>query len=167
MRNSLTSILTNPDFEYSGTTQFLPKIQRFVEILDQKAAVDADTIYPSVVEALAHLSNETLPGLNRSHGQMLEANGLLRPKRWILIWPKVVLLPPLVLFACKSLYASRTSLEEVARDAAETLRGFVMGWLVEPLRDVLRTVRSGSSGETAVLIRREGVLADLDVSPLP
>lgn len=164
MRNYLSSILTNPSYEYSGTIQFLPKIQRFVEILDQKAAVDAETTYSSPIQALAHLSNETLPELTRSHKRMLRDNGLLRPRSLVLIWPKVVLLPPLLLLACKSLYASRTSLKEVAKDAVETLRGFVRGWLLEPLRDVLRTVRSGSGDEEGVLVRKEGVLADLDVS---
>ncbi|KAF5360952.1 hypothetical protein D9756_004674 [Leucocoprinus leucothites] len=162
MRNNLSSILTNPEFEYSGTIQFLPKVQRFVEILDQKAAVDADMIYPSLVEALAHISNETLPELDKSHRQMLQDNRLLRPRKWILIWPKVLLLPPLVLYAFKSLYASRANLEEVARDAAETLKSFVTGWLLEPLRDVLRTIRSGSDDETGMLVHKEGVLADLD-----
>ncbi|KXN88303.1 Nuclear control of ATPase protein 2 [Leucoagaricus sp. SymC.cos] len=162
MRNNLSSILTNPGYEYSGTIQFLPKVQRFVEILDQKAAVDTDIIYPSVVEALAHLSDETLPELSRSHQQMLKSNRLLRPRKWILIWPKVLLLPPLALYVCKSLYASRASLEEVAKDTVETVKAFVQNWLLEPLRDVLRTVRSGSDDEAGVLVRKEGVLADLD-----
>lgn len=164
MRNTLSEILTNPEYSYSGTTQFLPKIQRFVEILDQKAAVDADMNYASPIQALAHLSHETLPTLVQSHKRMLRANGLMRPSTLVLVWPKIVLLPPLALLACRSLYASRASLEEVAKDAIETLKGFVRGWLLEPLRDVLKTVRSGSGDEEGVLVRREGVLADLDVS---
>ncbi|KAJ3573989.1 hypothetical protein NP233_g2060 [Leucocoprinus birnbaumii] len=162
MRNHLASILTNPEFEYFGTTEFLPKVQRFVKILNQKAAIDTDITYPSLVGTLAHISNETIPELDRSHQELLKTNRLLRPRRWILIWPKVVLLPPLVLYACSSLYASRASLEEVARDAMETLKGFVRGWLLEPLRDVLRTIRSGPEDETGMLVRKEGVLADID-----
>jgi nuclear-control-of-ATPase protein 2 len=164
MRNSLSLILTNADYEYFGTTEFLPKIQCFIEILNQRTGKDVDANHPSPIMALAHLSNETLPKLKKTHHQMLKANGLLRPGRWILMWPKVILFPPLALFACKSLYASRTTLEDVARDAVETLKGFVRGWLLDPLRDVLRTVRTGSTDAASVLVRKEGVLADLDVS---
>ena len=164
MRNNLSAILTHPECRFSGMTQFLPEVQRFVEILDQKTAVDVVSGYPSFLEALVYVSNDTLPKLNRSHRQMLKAERLLRPKRWILIWPEIVLFPPLVFYLCRSLYASRANLEDVARDALETLKGFVRGWLLEPLRDVLMTIRSGSDDETGMLVHKEGVLADLEVS---
>lgn len=164
MRNNLSLILTHPECRLSGMTQFLPEVQHFVEILDQRTAVDVVSVYPSFLEALVHVSNDTLPKLNKSHRQMLKAGRLLRPKRWILIWPKIVLFPPLVFYLCRSLYASRANLEDVARDALETLRGFVRGWLLEPLRDVLMTIRSGSDDETGMLVHKEGVLADLEVS---
>jgi len=77
-----------------------------------------------------------------------------------------VLFPPLVLYACRSLYASRASLEDIAREALETLKGFVRGWLLEPLRDVLMTIRSGSDDGTGMLVHKEGVLADLEVSSI-
>ena len=166
MRNNLSSIFTNPECEHPGITQFFPKVQRFVEILNQKAAVEVVSAYPSLVEALVHVSNDTLPELDRSHRRMLKANRLLRPRRWILIWPKIVLFPPLVLYACRSLYASRASLEDIAREALETLKGFVRGWLLEPLRDVLMTIRSGSDDGTGMLVHKEGVLADLEVSSI-
>lgn len=162
MRNNLSAILTHPECRFSGMTQFLPEVQRFVEILDQKTAVDVVSGYPSFLEALVYVSNDTLPKLNRSHRQMLKAERLLRPKRWILIWPEIVLFPPLVFYLCRSLYASRANLEDVARDALETLKGFVRGWLLEPLRDVLMTIRSGSDDETGMLVHKEGVLADLE-----
>ena len=44
----------------------------------------------------------------------------------------------------------------------ETVEGFVWGWLMEPLMGVLRTVRTG--GEDGVIVRKEGVTADFDVS---
>lgn len=166
MRNNLSSIFTNPECEHSGITQFFPTVQRFVEILNQKAAVEVVSAYPSLVEALVHVSNDTLPELDRSHRRMLKANRLLRPRRWILIWPKIVFFPPLVLYACRSLYASRASLEDIAREALETLKGFVRGWLLEPLRDVLMTIRSGSDDGTGMLVHKEGVLADLEVSSI-
>lgn len=52
----------------------------------------------------------------------------------------------------------------MVRDARETVRGFVEGWLIEPLLGVVRTIRAGGKGE--VLVRGEGVAADLEVGLL-
>ena len=52
-------------------------------------------------------------------------------------------------------------LVDMACDAKETIHGFVRGRLVEPLLEVLKTVRAGGKGE--VLVREEGVVADLEV----
>ena len=51
----------------------------------------------------------------------------------------------------------------MACDAKETLRGFVTGWLIEPLREIMKTVRAG--GEDGVIVRKEGVAADFEVRP--
>ena len=56
---------------------------------------------------------------------------------------------------------SRT-LEEFARGAGETVRGFWEDWVVEPLRGIVRTVRAGR--EDGVIVTKESVRADLDVS---
>jgi hypothetical protein len=51
------------------------------------------------------------------------------------------------------------------KDARETVEGFVKGWLVEPLKEVLKTVRAGGAeGEVGVIVSKEGVIADLEVS---
>ncbi|KAF9013543.1 ATP synthase regulation protein NCA2-domain-containing protein [Cyathus striatus] len=89
-----------------------------------------------------------------------DAQRLLRPSRWVLLWPKLLLLPPLALYGLKSIYASRATLYNFSIDAKETVEGFIKGWLIEPIRDVLKTVRAG--GEEAVLVHKEGVAAELD-----
>ena len=50
------------------------------------------------------------------------------------------------------------------KDARETVEGFVKGWLVEPLKEVLKTVRAGAEGDAGVIVSREGVIADLEVT---
>jgi nuclear control of ATPase protein 2 len=50
----------------------------------------------------------------------------------------------------------------LAHDAKETLRGFLTGWLIEPLKEVLRTIR-GDEGEGGGIVRTENVRADLEV----
>ncbi|KIM45835.1 hypothetical protein M413DRAFT_440881 [Hebeloma cylindrosporum] len=103
---------------------------------------------------------QMLPPLDETHTQQLRTQRLLRPSSLTRLWPSLLFFPPLSLY----IYTSRTSwvpaLVDMARDAKETVHGFVRGWLVEPLVDVLKTVRTGGKGE--VLVREEGVVADLE-----
>ena len=86
----------------------------------------------------------------------------LRPSRLTLLWSKLLFLPPLTLYCVKTVYASRETIIDLARDALEASRKFVRDWLLEPLRGVYETIRAGR--EEAVLVRPESVSADLDVS---
>jgi nuclear-control-of-ATPase protein 2 len=49
----------------------------------------------------------------------------------------------------------------MAHDARETLENFFKDWLLEPIKDVIKTIRTG--GEEGVIVRKEGVAADMDV----
>ena len=115
-----------------------------------------------VLESLGVLASVTLPSHASLHSAAIKAGELRRPPRLVLLWPRLVLLPPLVLYAVRSAYASRASLEQLARDAVETGRGFWEDWVLEPLRGIVRTVRAGR--EDGVIVTRESVRADLDVS---
>jgi nuclear-control-of-ATPase protein 2 len=110
-----------------------------------------------VLTALA----QTFPSLDVTHTQQLRTQRLLRPSSLTRLWPSLLFFPPLSLY----IYTSRTSwipaLVDMACNAKETIHGFVRGWLIEPLVDVLKTVRTGGKGE--VLVREEGVVADLEV----
>lgn len=150
--------------------------QSFVRILACIAQVGTPPVYtPSAVppdssETLEH----TLSEINRlsmvifasqqaSYQRLLDAQELRRPSRLTLLWPKILVLPPICIYAIRSAYTSRATLTEVASDAKETFQGFVKGWLIEPLKEVLTTVRTG--GENGVIVRKEGVAADLEVRP--
>jgi len=125
--------------------------------------------FPGSGEALDH----TLLAINRLSTAVftsrqtglhcLDAQDLLRPSRLTLLWPKILFLPPLCIYAIRSAYTSRTTITEVVSAAKETLAGFVTGWLIEPLKEVLKTVRAG--GEDGIIVRKEGVAADLEVKP--
>ncbi|KAI0643145.1 NCA2-domain-containing protein [Trametes meyenii] len=113
-----------------------------------------------VVEALSILANCTLPSHTSLHSAELKSGQLRRPSRLTLLWPQLVFLPPLALYAVRSAYASRASLEELAREALETARGFWEGWVLEPLRGIVKTVRAGH--DDGVIVTKESVRADLD-----
>lgn len=121
-------------------------------------------IRPGSVQRLLDLSTKVLPGHRTKNSSIFGEDKLERPSRLVLAWPKLLLGPPLLLYGFKLLYTSRTSLQEVAKDARNTLLGLWQGWLIEPLKDVFRTVRTG--GEGSIIVQKEAVVADLAVSEL-
>ncbi|KAJ7076389.1 NCA2-domain-containing protein [Mycena belliarum] len=110
------------------------------------------------VEHVQRLSSSLLPAHTASHAHALQP--LRRPSRLILLWPTLVLLPPIALYTARTLYASRDSIVQMAGEAKATAAGFVRNSLLEPLREVLKTVRTG--GEDGVIVHKEGVAADLE-----
>ncbi|KAF7302567.1 hypothetical protein HMN09_00891200 [Mycena chlorophos] len=110
------------------------------------------------LQHVQHISSMLIPNHIEAHGAELAQ--LRRPSRLSLMWPKLLLYPPLALLAVRSLYNSRASLTQMALDTKETIQGFIKNSLVDPIKEVLKTVRTG--GEDGVIVRREGVMADLD-----
>jgi len=95
------------------------------------------------------------------HAEYLHSRSLLRPSRLALVWPRLFILPPLSLYAIQKIYNSKASLYALAQDAIVTVQGFGRGWLLDPIKEVLGTVRTG--GAESVLVRQESVNADTQV----
>jgi len=143
-----------------GIERYSPLIDTLQRKLDGKPTLLG--IRPGSVERLLDLSIKVLPGHRQKNLIIFTENKLKRPSNLVLAWPKLVLGPPLLLLGFRLLYTSRTSLQEVAKDAWNTLMGLWEGWFIDPLKDVLRTVRAG--GEGSVIVQKEAVAADLAVS---
>jgi nuclear-control-of-ATPase protein 2 len=136
----------------------------FIGVLEQTSGLtdapkQASELSSNVLDRLHLLLQDTLPGHQRSHELILEKHALKRPSFWTRSWPRVLLLPPALLYSLTSLYASRASILHAAQDSGETLRMFFRSWLLEPLRDIVQTVRAGR--EQGVIIQREAIEADL------
>jgi nuclear-control-of-ATPase protein 2 len=108
------------------------------------------------------LAGNILPYHTSLHKYRLRAQHLLRPSRLALLWPRHVLGIPLIIYAIRQAYSSRASMVEVAQESIRTTEGFLRGYLLEPMRDVVKTVRAG--GEDGIIVRKEGIAADMDVS---
>ena len=119
-------------------------------------------IRPGSVERLLDLSIKILPDHRNKNSSIFTEHKLKRPSELILAWPKLLLGPPLLLYGFKLLYTSRTSLQEVAKDARNTILGFWQGWLMDPLKDVLNTVKTG--GEGSIIVQKETIAGDQAVS---
>jgi nuclear control of ATPase protein 2 len=116
---------------------------------------------PSLLEILDNISSKALPINISNHSTAIQS--LKRPSRLTLAWPRLLLIPPLALFTTYSLYASRASVSEFIQETKETVRGFFVGWLVQPMKEVLNTVRA--RGDEGVIVHKESINADLDVGP--
>jgi nuclear control of ATPase protein 2 len=119
----------------------------------------------SLLDALTVTSSKILPMHVSLHQEDLHAYSLLRPSRFIRIWPGLLILPPLTLYAVQRISTSQHALLSLVKDAWETLKGFCRGWLVEPLTDIAKTVRAG--GEGSLIVQKESINADLQVFSLP
>ena len=119
-------------------------------------------------ELLLKLSTSLLPSLSTFHTSSLNSSStssfssILRPGPLVLYWPHLLVLPPLSLYFYRSHAYWIPALLELAYDAKETLRGFITGWLIEPLKEVLRTIR-GDEDDGGGIVRTENVRADLEV----
>ena len=115
----------------------------------------------SLLDALDTTSSTVLPMHTSLHKEDLHTYSLLRPSRLVRIWPRLLVLPPLTLYAIQRISASQDTLLSLAKDAWETLKGFWRGWLVDPLVDIAKTVRTG--GENSIIVQRGSIDADLQV----
>lgn len=145
-----------PTIEGAPDPNFLVK---FVTALGSATSVELSG--QNVLSNFIELSKTILVTRKKEHASCLDDRDLRRPSRLTLLWPRLVLLPPLTLYCVKMVYASRATLTDLAVYALETIHNFVTAWLLEPLREVFRTIRAG--GEEGVIVRREAVSADLDV----
>ena len=152
----------NPDARTWELAQFVREVSHL-----------ADTKFPSPSPLehtcnsmeLCHAIQQLAEGILRHHTYLhtthLRAGNLLRPSRLTLLWPRPVFLLPGGLYVIHQFYSSPTSVIEIVKEAVRTMEGFLRGYILEPLKDVVKTVRTG--GENGIIIRKEGINADLDV----
>ncbi|KAI0043184.1 NCA2-domain-containing protein [Auriscalpium vulgare] len=163
MRTRLVDLLgpdNNPGVAVHLRSNFLDEVNR---IMSGRADEDVTEIggpqgQASLVETLTITSSHVLPQHASEHDAHLRAHSLLRPSRLTLMWPRLVILPPLTLYLVREAVASQDTLIALAQDAWETLKGFWRGWLVEPIVDILNTVRTG--GDEGMIVQKESIAAD-------
>ncbi|KAI0366890.1 NCA2-domain-containing protein [Pilatotrama ljubarskyi] len=163
LRDKLAATLEERDNDraVAGLAEFTAFLQSIVDGDDVVPLAEGERVpVGRVVESLSVLANLTLPSHASLHSAELKSGQLRRPSRLTLLWPRIVFLPPLALYAIRTAYASRASLEELAKEAVETIKSFWESWILEPLRGIIKTVRAGH--DDGVIVTRESVRADLD-----
>lgn len=100
------------------------------------ARPSAATLYTLVDSEIPKLQACLLPALE----------AYTRPGIVTRYWIAALVLPPLALYLKTAARENREWVLAQIRDARATLKGWVVGWIVEPLEDVARTLRSGGEG---------------------
>lgn len=143
---------------HSDTVDFLQSLNEVISGQSLEASLGPT---PPLLTFISRTASETLPRHLSLHRGYLRTQSLLRPSRLTLLWPRLLIVPPLALFVARELYASRDSLTNMAVDAWGTIKAFWGGWLVEPVKDIVRTVRTGS--DDGVIVQKESIAADMQV----
>ncbi|KAK0187969.1 NCA2-domain-containing protein [Armillaria mellea] len=155
LRQSLADSFQSPQ---DGDEYSVSELSTFAGVLksviEGKSPSDEFQSRASLLSNFRDIQNIALPSRITAYATTLKERQLRRPSRFVLLWPKLLLIPPLVAYTIRSL------LVQMALDAHETVRSFILGWLVEPCLDIIHTVRA--RGEDGVIVQKEGVAADLE-----
>lgn len=95
-------------------------------------------------QTLLPIMQDRLPSLLSDLRDPLRIHG--RPSRLTRLWLPLLMLPPLIRYTSSQALAHRDWVREQLANAGETVRGWVVGWVWEPLMDVTKTLRTGGEG---------------------
>ncbi|KAF8148713.1 ATP synthase regulation protein NCA2-domain-containing protein [Crassisporium funariophilum] len=147
-----------------GIERYGSFLASLVHILDPTHGHISET--GDIFGPLTVLSTRLLPSLPKSHAAALRPSPssptLLRPASLTLLWPRLLLIPPIALY----LYRNTTTtlipaLRALVADARDTALGFWEGWVMGPLGEVVRTMRGGT-GVGEGMVSLEGIRSDLE-----
>ncbi|POW14273.1 hypothetical protein PSTT_03043 [Puccinia striiformis] len=68
-------------------------------------------------------------------------------------WPWLVSLPVFSYALSSVAYSYRSKILDGVRDAKETLKGFISGWVIRPVEDIIQTLRAGQEGTLAIMTK--------------
>ena len=106
----------------------------------------------------------TLPSRSAKHQNLFTA--YQRPGRWTRSWPRLLLFRPLILLTMRLAYQNRSSIYTAIIDAGHTIRSFWTERVIEPIRDILKTVKTSGDKGAARVISRDGLKSDMEAGAL-
>lgn len=120
-----------------------------------------------VLQALGYLSQK-LTAQKNTFVSVLTPH--LKPSILTLTWPKFILVPSITFFLFRMIYTPGSSnistysmLKATFFQIQSTATGFWKNYLLEPLREIFDTMRTGEN-ESTRLVNPHGVQADVEVS---
>jgi hypothetical protein len=112
----------------------------------------------SLPSLLSTYLNLTLP--SHSSSTLFSLSDSSRPSYITRTWPSLIVYPILGVTLGKMAWNRREAFWELVQDGKETVRGFLVGWVIKPVQGILETLR----GEEGLRIMgSESLKSDLDV----
>ena len=123
---------------------------------------DQEATAPQTPAQLAHQLADLLTGTLTAHQTSFRssAHALAPPSALARAWPYLLSVPLVGGIIARTVYNHRASLRLWAQETVSTVRGFLIDWVVEPVRQILETLREGEEGGIA-LMGRESLQSDL------
>lgn len=95
-------------------------------------------------DALAEVVTKHLPEMKAALSHTLKEYG--RPSALTRLWFSFLFLPPALYFAAKAVAKNKEWVQEQVTNARETIKGFFVQWVWEPVEDIFTTMRGGGEG---------------------
>ncbi|GMK59437.1 hypothetical protein CspeluHIS016_0800430 [Cutaneotrichosporon spelunceum] len=93
---------------------------------------------------LADVVTKYLPEMRKDVDHTLDEYG--RPSVFTRFWFVVFFLPPTLYFGAKSIVKNKDWITEQVYNGKETIKGFFVKWVWEPIEDIFNTMRGGGEG---------------------
>ena len=144
-----------------STTHSTTQLNHHIGLIESALNIDPRPSSFSNSRALDFTLIDELQASKEIHGR--EISALRRPSRWVQIWPRFLLIPPATYLFVRFAYGSRSTIKQHAEEAWETTRVFWESWVLQPLHNILATVRTRGD-EGVRVISKDALRADMEVS---
>ncbi|PWN45396.1 NCA2-domain-containing protein [Ceraceosorus guamensis] len=130
-----------------------------VDVVANQPASSADL--SSSVGTLRKLLTDSIPSSSREISILLSPSpaGLGSPSFLARAWPTLVLTPLISMITLRAVLRNWDAVKAQVQDAKETLRGFVVGWVWNPVMGLLDTLREGD--KRAMIMTAESLNSDV------
>ncbi|KAM0792493.1 hypothetical protein ACM66B_005165 [Microbotryomycetes sp. NB124-2] len=167
-RHTLSSLLATATSDLPDVAELQAATWSTIRHLSQAIATEGapstlGVSAPASVHDMArHLSvllTETLPAHRAATTEAVEP--LHRPPFLTRAWPYLLSIPLGGLVLGRTIYNNRDTIIRWFVEAGDTVKSFLVDWVVEPVKDILQTVRGGD-GAGMTLMGRESLKSDLE-----
>ncbi|KAK7204149.1 ATP synthase regulation protein NCA2-domain-containing protein [Myxozyma melibiosi] len=112
-----------------------------------------------MAERMIRIADEFLPVQAVAQREALKEAG--KPKFWIRYWPVCLASVTFGGTALRILFNRRASIAQWAQDAAATTMDFWYNWIVEPVKNIISTIRHDDAAQVAI-VSRKSLQADME-----
>lgn len=145
--------------ESFAESQKKPDTKAEQDLSDVKIDMNASLTADSTLSTLRLLLKEGFEEQEKRTEKVLSPTVFGQPSAFVQQWPKLVFYPVGLLLLARYLSNNWNGIEAKMKEAQETARSFLIGWVWEPCVALLDTIRHGNEG--SVIMSRASLASDL------